>query len=235
MKLSQKLGIATASVAIAVGAVGAKPASAASISWTDWTSATPGNAGSAQGTITLPNQSPVSVTYNGEISFAQTSGGINYWNPTTPYISATVPNAPPDSDIIALTGGNNNVNTINFSTPVVNPVLGIVSLGTPSVQVNYQFNIPFNILSVGAGYWGNGPLTQLPGNVLQGTEGHGVIQFTGNISSISWTAPNAEYWHGFTVGTAKAVPEPLTLGGSMVAIGFGWMMKRKKGTTSQNA
>ncbi|BAY26249.1 hypothetical protein NIES2100_60630 [Calothrix sp. NIES-2100] len=232
MKLATKLALASTSVALSVAAITAKPASAATVAWTDWTSATPGNPGSAQGTITPPSQSPISVTYNGEISFAQTAGGINYWNPPTPYISATVPNAPPASDIITLTGGNNTLNTIKFSQSVLNPVMAIVSMGQYSVPVKYNFNTPFKILSVGSGYWGNGPLTQLAGNVLEGREGHGVIQFLGNVSSISWTTPDPEYWHGFTVGIEKSVPEPLTIGGSALALGFGWWAKRKRTAAS---
>ncbi|BAY11531.1 PEP-CTERM sorting domain-containing protein [Calothrix sp. NIES-2098] len=228
MKLAQKLAIASTSVALCVAAVSAKPASAATIAWTDWTSATAGNPGSAQGTITPAGESPISVNYNGEIAFAQTSGGTNYWNPPTPYISATVSNAPPASDIITLQGGNNTVNKIQFSKSVLNPVMAIVSMGQYSVPVQYNFKNPFKILSVGQGYWGNGTLAQLPGNVLEGREGHGVIQFLGNISSISWTTPNPEYWHGFTVGIEKSVPEPLTIGGSALALGLGWWAKRKR-------
>ncbi|MDZ8054345.1 MAG: PEP-CTERM sorting domain-containing protein [Aulosira sp. ZfuVER01] len=235
MKLAKKLAIATTSVALSVAAVSAKPASAASIAWTDWTSATPGNPGLAQGTITPAGESPISVTYNGEVNFAQTSGGTNYWNPSTPYISATVPNAPPASDIIALNGGNSTVNTISFSKAVLNPVMAIVSLGEAGVPVQYNFDTPFNILSVGAGYWGNGTLAKLAGNVLEGVEGHGVIQFLGNVSSISWTTPKPEYWHGFTVGVEKSVPEPLTIGGSAIALGFGWWAKRKRTAATTKA
>jgi hypothetical protein len=41
----------------------------------------------------------------------------------------------------------------------------------------------------------------------QGTEGDGLVQFNGTVSSISWTGANPEYWNGFNVG-ASAVPEP---------------------------
>src|SRR5579871_4234493 len=75
---------------------------AQTIAWTDWTSATTGNPGSAVGTNS--STSSVGVSYNGQILFAQTLGqGIDYWIPSTPFLSTTVTNAPPDSDIIALT------------------------------------------------------------------------------------------------------------------------------------
>jgi hypothetical protein len=86
-----------------------------------------------------------------------------------------------------------------------------VSLGAPGNAITYAFNSPFTIVSQGAGYWGNGPLTQLPGNVLQGEEGHGTIQFLGTYSTFSWTVPNPETWHGFTFGirTTQALePNP---------------------------
>jgi hypothetical protein len=206
-----------------------QPAFAQNVSWTDWTSATTGLNGSATGSLTLPNQSPITVTYNGEVRSAQTNGGINYWNPAAPYISPTVPNAPPASDIITLIGGNQRKNTITFSTPLVNPVLGIVSLGNSGPPIRYEFDSPFDVLSFGRGYWGGGTLAELPGNVLQGREGHGVIQFQGTLSSISWTAPIAENWHGFTVGAKETVPEPTTLLGLLFLGGLGTVSLKRKG------
>ncbi|HLO85120.1 MAG TPA: PEP-CTERM sorting domain-containing protein [Nostocaceae cyanobacterium] len=212
-----------------------QPAFAQNVSWTDWTSATTGLNGSATGSLSLPNQSPITVTYRGEVLFAQTNGGINYWNPATPYVSPTVPNAPPASDIIALVGGNQRVNTITFSSPVKDPVFGIVSMGQFGIPVRYNFDAPFDVLSFGPGYWGNGPLTELPGNILQGREGHGVIQFQGTLSSISWTTPVAENWHGFTVGAKKSVPEPTTALGLLFLGGLGAVgLKRKEQNFSSN-
>jgi hypothetical protein len=188
----------------------AGPTHGAAVSWTDWTSAVIGPSGSASGTM-----GTVSVTYSGEVLFAQTSEGINYWNPSAPYLSQYVDNAPPDSDIVALVGGNQTVNRITFSSPVVNPVMAIVSLGNAAAVVQYRFDTPFDVLSSEKGYWGGGPnsLTELDGNILSGIEGHGAIQFFGTYTSISWTVPQAEYWHGFTVGVdpPSAVPQPPTV------------------------
>lgn len=178
----------------------------ATVSWVNWTSAPLGNSSSASGTITSSTLGNITVSYTGEIrSPTQVSGGINYWIPSTPYISAEVENPPPTSDIIALTGGNVTVNTITFSEPVVNPVIAVVSLGQANIATTYQFDAPFDIVSSGPGYWGNGPLTKLPGNVLRGQEGHGVIQFLGSYTSISWTVPTYENYSGFTIGVPEKV------------------------------
>lgn len=216
-KCWQGIGVAFIVLVMAPAAFGA------TIYWTNWTLAGPGHLegvasppGSAAGTITGATTLPVTVGYSGELTFGQTSGGINYWDPSTPYISPSVLNAPPDSDIIALDLASTG-NTITFSQALVNPIMAIVSLGRSGEFVSYTFAQPFDVLSDGPGYWGGpGTLTELAGNVLQGDEGHGVIQFNGTYSSISWSSDPSEYWHGFTVGVA-AVPEA----GALMLFGTG--------------
>ena len=195
----------------------------------DWTSADAG-AGTASGTITLQDSSTISVGFSvtqangspGSFLFAQTNGGTNYWSPTTPYISAQVDNAPPTPDIIALIGGSSTTTyKITLSEAVKDPIMDIVSLGAPGTTITYDFDRPFTIVSQGAGYWGGGPtsLQALAGDVLQGAEGHGTIQFIGTFDTFSWTAPSSENWHGFQFGIRTAerldptptVPEPASL------------------------
>lgn len=209
-KCWQGIGVAFIVLVMAPAAFGA------TIYWTDWTSATPGHPGSATGTITGATIIPVAVGYSGELTFGQTSGGTNYWIPNAPYLSSEVSNAPPDSDIISLDQASTG-NTITFSQPLKNPVMAIVSLGQPNLPVYYTFTQPFDVLSDGPGWWGGpGTLNELPGNVLQGIEGDGVIRFNGTYSSISWSSDPSEYWHGFTVGVA-AVPEA----GALMLFGTG--------------
>jgi hypothetical protein len=209
-------------------------ASAVPYHYVDWISAN-ASTGSASGVITLPDASTVNVdfqAYNsdgtlGNFKFAQTSGGINYWNPSTPYISSQVDNAPPGTDIIALIGGQNETYTVTLSAAIKDPIMAIVSLGQTGVTTTYNFDSPFAIVSQGVGYWGGSAtaLQELPGNILQGNEGHGTIQFIGTYSTFSWTVPTPEDWHGFTFGirTTQAlepgntVPEPA----SIALIGLG--------------
>ena len=71
-------------------------------------------------------------------------------------------------------------------------------------------------MNSGTGFFGGsaaGSLSEIAGNTLQGIEGHGVIQFIGTFTSIDWTIPTEEFWHGFQVGipTPQVVPEPLAL------------------------
>ncbi len=194
--------------------------------YVDWTAANPAG-GTASGTITLPDFSTVDVSFEvinfdgspGSYFFAQTVGGTDYWNPSAPYISAEVENAPPTPDILALVGGTDQIYTVTLSEPIKDPIMAIVSLGQPGVQVDYDFDAPFTIVSQGVGYWGGGPaaLSQQPGDVLRGFEGHGTIRFDGTFDSFSWTVPLGESWHGFTYGIRTTerieptVPEPSTL------------------------
>lgn len=197
----------------------AAPASAAVYRYVDWTAADP-SAGTASGVITLPDTSTVTVNFAAKqpggaadtLYGAQTSGGSNFWAPDDPYKSAEVENAPPDTDILQLFGGVGAVYTVTLSEPIKDPIMAIVSLGAPGTPTTYDFDSPFTIVSQGVGYWGGSStaLAQLPGDVLEGSEGHGTIRFTGTFSTFSWTVPTPEGWHGFTFGirtTSRIEPE----------------------------
>lgn len=192
-------------------------AHASTISWTDWTSTSLASSG-VLGTL-IVDGSPVDVTFSGPYSFAQTSGGTNYWNPSAPYISAAVDNAPPASDIIALSTGGSK--TITFSEMIQDPILALVSWNGNTVD----FGVPIEILSYGDGYWGNGtPILNAGGTGFYGSgEVHGAIRFTGSYSSITFT-DTYEGWHGFTVGVtglSGSEPGPVPEPGTMLLMGTG--------------
>jgi hypothetical protein len=204
---------------------------AATYNYVSWTSANV-TGGTASGTIALPGDAGVSVTFMattedggaGDLYGAQTGGsGTNYWLPASTYQSSAVENAPPTSDIIQLAGGENETYTVNLSQPIVDPIMAIVSLGASGTPITYNFDSPFTIVSQGTDDWGGSStsLTQLPGNVLQGAEGSGVIQFIGTYSTFSWTVPQPEEWHGFTFGilTSAALYDGGGPDGSTTVIG----------------
>lgn len=191
--------------------VSASIAVAETVYWTDWTSTTAGAPG-VTGTLSI-DMNTIDVAFSGPYLFAQTSGGTNYWVPSTPYISPTVSNAPPASDIIGL--GNGGTATITFSEPVQDPLVALVSWNSNTVD----FGVPINILSYGYGYWGNGtPILNAGGTGFYGSgEVHGVFELPGTFTSISFTH-TSEYWHGFTVGVVGpgeeppgTIPEPASL------------------------
>ena len=191
--------------------------------YVDWTAADAA-AGTASGVINLPNGDTIGVTFEALESdgvtpsfffFGQTDGtGTDFWNSKpAPYISAEVPNAPPDSDILALTGGNGDIYRITFTESIVDPIMAILSLGRGGGPTTYDFDEPFTIVSQGVGHHGGCAtcLTQDTGDRLVGEEGHGTIKFLDTVSTFSWTVPTAEVWHGFTF----AVRTSETLGNSV--------------------
>jgi len=187
---------------------------AAPVYWTDWTSVTAAAPG-VLGTLNI-GPSTVDVAYSGPYSFAQTSGGTNYWSPSTPYISTAVDNAPPASDIIALNAGG--AKTITFSAPVEDPLIALVSWNGNMVD----FGVPIDILSYGAGYWGNGtPILNTSGTGFYGSgEVHGVVRLPGSFTSITFT-DTSESWHGLTVGVVGLAPPPLPEPASLALLGLG--------------
>ena len=199
------------------------PAEASTFSYVEWTSAT---ASTVSGTLL----GGVTATYSGEITLTQlNNAGPNYWLPTTTLTTnsgaSIVSNAPSNSDIIALNGTPGFTNTVTFSTPLNNVIMDIFSLGQPGGGTSYTFNTPFSILQIGpsAAYNGGTDALKQSGNVLTGEEGDGIIEFSGPVTSISWTGTNPEFWNGFTFGALSAAaptaaPEPATW--SIAAIGL---------------
>jgi hypothetical protein len=201
-------------------------AAAATASWTDWTSA-PAGAALVNGTLDVSGTA-VGITFSGAYSFAQVSGGTNYWNPPGPYQSGTVENAPPAADIIALAAGG--VVTLTFSQAVKDPLIALVSWNSNTVD----FGTPIEVLSFGQGFWGNGtPVVNAAGTGFFGSgEVHGVIRLPGNHTSVT-ISHTSENWHGLTVGVLglgepPPIPEPSTYG--LFALGLlGLALRRRRG------
>jgi len=181
--------------------ISAPAVQAGTVYWTDWTSA---GSSVVNGTMTIGSET-VGVTFSGDYYFAQTGTGTNFWSPDTPYISATVDNAPPASDIIGL--GSGGTITITFSEAVTNPLIALASWNGNTVDFG-EDKITF--LSYGPGYWGNGtPVMNSDNTGFYGSgELHGVLQVTGTFTSITFSH-TGEYWHGLTVGAVDFAPVPI--------------------------
>jgi hypothetical protein len=183
-------------------------ASAGVIDWTSWTSNSGGTMSTPAGTI--------SVGYSGELSGL--SANYPSWNPSSTFADGvTVANPPPQSgSMIRLVGGSSTVDTLTFSSPVLNPVLSIWSLGQPGISAQFVFNNAAPTLLSGgpSSEYGGGSIA-VSGNTVTGNEGNGTIAFSGLFSSISWSNPVYENYYGFTVGV-PAVPEP----GAMTLLGM---------------
>jgi len=206
------------------------PAAASTIC-TTWTSATPGTPGSASGSL-----NSVTVSYSGEVILAgggteglNVSGGSLDWSdPASSFIGGTSTTSPSTvGDIITLQGAT-GINTLTFSSPIVDPLFAIWSLGQPGTPATFTFAETPTFEAGGPDEFGGAAIT-VAGDVVTGMEGSGVVQFTGTFSSISWT-DTPEVFYGFTVGEAGAIstaPEPaaFTLLGAGLA-GLGVMRHR---------
>jgi hypothetical protein len=211
-----------------IGLLTVRPAHAAAIIWDTWTKATSGESSGYASASIASSPTPVTISYAGEVESLELS--YPSWDPSSSYIGGTVSNGPPQSgNSIQLFGGNSNVDTLTFSTPITNPVMAIWSLGSSikTAQFDFTSTEPFTIEAGGPNreYGGSSIYTSSSTpSVVYGTEGNGVIQFNGTYSSITWTNPIFENWYGFTVGIAAVVPEPASL--SIVA-GIGLLAMRR--------
>jgi hypothetical protein len=220
------LGLLGIAAAAGIGLLIAQPAHATAVTWADWTGATPGVPGGSASATIATSPTPVSVSYSGEVE----SLVLDYpsWGPSSSYVGGTVSNAPPQSgNIVQLFGGITSIDTINFSTPVVDPVMAIWSLGASGTLAQFDFTSaePFTIEAGGpSNEYGGASIftTSSTPFTIYGAEGNGTLQFNGTFSSISWDNPAFENWYGFTVGiegvaSTSGVPLP----GSLPMAGVG--------------
>jgi len=226
--MGKKFGLRTALLGclITVTSLCATATSAAT-TWTDWTSATVGNPGSAAGTL-----NGVQVSYSGEVAGSVLNGQSNIWAPNSSFIGGTVTTSPSTvGDDIRLLGAFTGTNTLTFGTPLVNPVFAIWSLGQPGLAASFTFNATPTLEAGGPNSLFGGQTITVLGNVVSGSEGNGVVQFTGTFGSISWTN-TFENFYAFTVGLngpIGAVPEPETYAMLLAGLGLlGFAARRRQ-------
>ncbi len=199
----------------------AVPASADTM-WTDWTTTTIGAPGSATGTI-----GGIDVVYIGELIDAVTNGTSPNWAPDSSFVGGTVTTSPSIiGDDLRLAGIYTGVNTVTFSSPAVNPVIAVWSLGFPGLGATFTFDAIPTLQAGGPNSQYGGSSVTVSGNVLTGEEGNGVVEFKGSFDSISWT-DTPEYYYAFTVGLngrsgtgEGSAPEPASLGIMSVGLGL---------------
>lgn len=244
MKTIRGLATAFGAGLIVVLSAVSNPVHAVPYYYTDWTSWNP-NGGTASGVITPSSGPNVNVTFEALTStgapgsFLGVTSGL--WTPTGAYTSAQVDNAS-TYEAIQLVGTSNMTYRVTLSEAIKDPIMAVTTLGSGSDSATYVFDSPFTILSQGVTCcWGGGAdrLTQLPGNVLQGFEGAGTIQFIGTYSTFSWKVPDPEYWHAFTFGIRTtealeptppaAIPEPESYAMLLAGLGLlGFTARRRK-------
>ncbi|MBK8166930.1 MAG: hypothetical protein IPK64_13385 [bacterium] len=176
------------------------PVAAGTINWVaDWVAGSPG----ATGTI-VQNGDIIDVVYSGSFAGLAPAG---YWaeGVPRPYTGNSVVGNAPTAGITlsaASDGGPLYANRLTFSTPLIDPVFALYSVGRLGLGVPYEFDRGFALLSEGVGHWGVGSFA-INGNTITGFEGHGVIQFYGAVSSVGWNNPVAEFHHGFAIGVTS--------------------------------
>jgi hypothetical protein len=153
-----------AAVAALCGAGG--QARASLISWNTWTSA-------SGGSMTV-GATPVTV------SFATTNYHANVasypsWTPVTTWADGVVvTNAPASANgIMQLDGGTTALNTLTFSTPLVNPVIAIWSLGSGGNPASFVFGAtPVLVAGGPSAEYGGSSITV---SVMNGTVGRSLV------------------------------------------------------------
>lgn len=139
------------------------------------------------------------VSYTGEVSHAQTPEAGSYFL-FDAHRGVAVQNAPLNGDLIGIVGGAGTTHHFECNVGSRRIAMPVVSVGQATLPISYEFGIPFAIASQGSGAFGFGSLSQPVTGQLVGEEGHGTLIFQPGLTSIDWTVPEGEYWHGFTFG-----------------------------------
>ena len=202
----------------------AASAEAAPIDWNTWASTTAGSITTTGGPVGVAFAGPSVSVVNNYPSYTPTSTFAD---------GSVVDNAPTSANnIMQLFGGSTVLNTVTFSTAVVNPVMAIWSLGQGGINAQFAFtNATPLFVSGGPSSEYSGSPISVSGNTVSGIEGNGTVQFLGTYTSISWTNPVFENWYGFDVGIANvaAVPEPEIYALMLAGLGFvGFIGRRRR-------
>ncbi len=179
------------------------PPNVGAVTWIDWQSTSSGSLTIGGTTIDVSLTGNPWDLINGDFYYNN-----SYTGGTSP--SGTYGGLQP-SDLIRVTGTGNFA--LTFDSPVVDPYIALVSVGSAWRSVTYSFDTPFTVISTGSNFWGYGGYS-VSGNDFTGIEFNGILQFQGTYSSFSFDILQPEGWHGFNLGVADAaspIPEPSTI------------------------
>jgi hypothetical protein len=150
----------------------------------------------------------VFVHYSGEVEHQSRMGfGRPEWRPYSTFEGGTVGNPPRRGNQVTFYGGaNSGVDTITFSKPVTNPIIGIYSLGAGSIRATMNFNNNPSLTVESGGptrKHHGGAVTIENGDIIVGQEGNGTVQVNGTVTEIEFTTPVYEDSCSITVGVPQ--------------------------------
>jgi hypothetical protein len=200
----------------------ATPASAVNVAWGDWW-----NAEGLYGAFIDAPGGQVTAIYagaaNGLVSGPCIGAVGDLWA-TGDYAGPV--NKPVCDRVLLSVGG---AKSIMFSEAVDNPYLALMNWG----EVSVEFDAPFELVSIGTGYFGTGIAMVNEGSTGFQGQGpvHAILRFNGSFTSIGFTDTGTQSLRFLTVGVgdgATAVPEPASW--AMLIAGFGlvgWTLRRR--------
>jgi len=190
-------------------------------SWTAWTP-------DLTGSLTQ-NGNSVGVSYTGDQ--AGLDFDASYFDKPASFTNAEVSNTPQNLGTVRMVGGAATVNSFHFSSPVIDPVIALFSVGQSGTPARFVFqdSPSFVIGAQGAGHWGGGSLVLSAPFTVSGVEGNGLLQFKGTYTDIRFSTPDFENYYGATVGAmTSAVPEPQSLALMLAGLAAGAAVLRRQ-------
>jgi hypothetical protein len=155
--------------------------------WITWT-------GDSGGTFSLLG--------GGEITLTSTSTGPTSIQPVFEYDRLVCLDKNPEEDVQALE--DPGLYTYTFSEPIKNPILAIYSMGRdaplPTITASISANTPFVVYCSATSDPSYSLTYDLANKSFSGTEGYGIIQFVGTVSSITLSYQTFEQYTQLTWG-----------------------------------